>query len=351
MARVAVLDLEGTQLSSLAIFLDMFDLANRYSTRSYEAREDLAPPFAVKLLSEKGRPLPLMGGRNLPVDESIQNGEHYDLVIIPAFEVGRDLDIGARLAAMSGVCRWLNQQRAAGAAMAASCSGVSVLAEAGLLSNVTVTIPWWLEKPFRRRYADVDVDSAQIISQADGIFCAGSTRAEAALAHRLVEYIASPNVANWLAKITLVEPYPDGPQPWNVFSPQMLRHDALVAQAQHWLQLRFAQKPRLRDLADLLAVSERTLVRRFEQSLGMTPLDYLQTLRIEAAKQMLARSVRHIDRIGYLVGYSDPGFFKKMFRSRAGMSPSEYRRKNADPGDHPPGDAADQKASARAKGS
>ncbi len=67
----------------------------------------------------------------------------------------------------------------------------------------------------------------------------------------------------------------------------------------------------------------------------MTPLDYLQILRIEAAKQMLTRSNRKIDRIGYLVGYSDPGFFKKVFRARTGLSPGEYRRRNAAHSDHP----------------
>jgi len=132
-----------------------------------------------------------------------------------------------------------------------------------------------------------------------------------------------------------------------MFSPQILRHDVLVDRAQHWLQLRFAQRPRLKDLAVLLAVSERTLVRRFEQSLGMTPHDYLQSLRIEAAKQMLARSPRRIDRIGYLVGYSDPGFFKKVFRSRAGTSPSEYRRTHANPADHPPAEISNPKMHAK----
>ena len=336
MAQIAVLGLDGAQLSSIAVFLDAFGMANLYSTRSYEDREELTPPFTVKLLSEKGRPLRLMGGRRLPVDDSIQNGEHYDLIILPTFEIGRDLDIAQRLTGTDAICAWLRHQRATGAALAASCSAIALLAEAGLLGDGAVTLPWWLEKRFRRRYPDAEADTAQIISQTDGIFCAGSMKAEPALAHRLVEYVASANVANWLAKITLVDPYPDGPPPWNVFSPQMLRHDVLVAQAQHWLQLRFAQKPRLKDLAQILAVSERTLVRRFEQSLGMTPLDYLQTLRVEAAKQMLTRSVRRIDRIGYLVGYSDPGFFKKIFRSRTGMSPSEFRRHHANPADHPP---------------
>jgi transcriptional regulator GlxA family with amidase domain len=329
MARIAVLGLDGAQLAGLATVLDIFDLVNRYSAQQYADREVLPAVVETRVFSPTGRPLHLQCGRSFAVDESVASPELYDLVYVAPFEVGADLDLAARLAGTESVCAWLRHQQAAGAVLAASGAGVLLLAEAGLLADGVVTVPWWLERRFRRRYPDIELDIAQVISQAGDVYCGGSMRSEPALAHRLVERIASPNVANWVAKITLVDPYPDGPQPWTVFSPQVLREDGLVGRAQHWLQLRFSQKPRLRDLAQVLAVSERTLARRFEASLGMTPLDYLQTLRIEAAKQMLTRSSRRIDRIGYLVGYSDPGFFKKMFRARTGMTPSEYRRGQA----------------------
>lgn len=329
MARIAVLGLDGTQLAGLATVLDIFDLVNRYSAQQYADREVLPATVDVRVLSPTGRPLRLQCGRSFPVDESLAAFEPYDLVYVAPFEVGANLDLAARLEGTESVCDWLRRQQEAGAVLAASGAGVLLLAEAGLLSEAVATVPWWLERRFRRRYPDIELDIARVISQAGDVYCGGSMKSEPALAHRLVERIASPNVANWVAKITLVDPYPDGPQPWSVFSPQVLREDGLVGRAQHWLQLRFSQKPRLRDLAQVLAVSERTLVRRFEASIGMTPLEYLQTLRIEAAKQMLIRSSRRVDRIGYLVGYSDPGFFKRMFRARTGASPSEYRRRHA----------------------
>lgn len=335
MARIALLGLDGAQLSGLATFLDVFDLANRYGQQQYADRETLPAMMQVRVLSPTGRPLHLLCGRSFPVDEAVGSPEAYDLVYVAPFEVGPQLDLSERLAGAEPLCAWLRRQREAGAVVAASSAGVLLLAEAGLLADVVATVPWWLERRFRRRYPDIELDIARVVADGDDVYCAGSMKGETALAHRLVERMASPNVANWVAKITLVDPYPDGPHPWTVFSPQVLRQDGLVGRAQHWLQLRFSQKPRLRDLAEVLAVSERTLVRRFEHSLGMTPLEYLQTLRIEAAKQMLARSSRRVDRIGYLVGYSDPGFFKKMFRTRTGLSPSEYRRQHTPPNAHP----------------
>jgi transcriptional regulator GlxA family with amidase domain len=331
MARIAVLVLEGAQLSAIGTLLDVFDIANRYTDRQYGDRESLPAIAQTRLVSANGHPVRLQDGRSLPVDEAAVGAEPFDLVYVAPFEVGIELDIGARLADAGPLCDWLVRQKAAGALVAASGAGVLLLAEAGLLAEGTFTVPWWLERPFRRRYPAVEIDIARMIAHWGDVYCAGSMKAEPALAHRLVEQLLSPNVANWISKITLVDPYPDGPEPWTVFSPQVLRQDGLVGRAQHWLQARFTQKPRLSDLAAVLAVSERTLARRFEQSLGMSPREYLQVLRIEAAKQMLLRSNRRIDRIGYLVGYADPGFFKKVFRAKTGMSPGEFRRRGGKP--------------------
>lgn len=329
MPRIAVLGVDGAHLASLAAVLDMFELANRYSTRQYEDREELPAPFTVKLIGAAGTEISLLGGRSLRADGDIRGSDQFDLVYVAAFELGRELDLKARMAGLGEAAVWVARQKAAGAVIAASGAGVALLAEAGLLHGEVAAMPWWLERPFHRRYPDVEIDTARDISQSGDLYCAGSARAELALAHRLVERLASPNVAHWLAKITLVDPYPDGPPPWALFSPKILREDPLVGRAQHWLQLRFSQKPRLKELAETLAVSERTLVRRFEASIGMTPLDYLQLLRVEAAKQMLTRSLRRVDRISYLVGYSDPGYFKKVFRTHTGMTPSQFRHASA----------------------
>jgi transcriptional regulator GlxA family with amidase domain len=341
MARIAVLAQDGAQLSAIGTLLDVFDLANRYTERQYGERESLPAIAQTRLVSLRGRPIRLQDGRSLAADDSVAGSEVYDLVYVAPFEIGVDLDLGARLAEAGPAVEWLSRQRAAGAVVAASGAGVTLLAEAGLLGDGVHTIPWWLERPFHLRYPNIEIDVSRMVSQVGDIYCAGSLKAEPALAHRLVERLLSPNVANWIAKITLVDPYPDGPEPWTVFSPQVLRQDGLVGRAQHWLQARFTQKPRLADLAEVLSVSERTLARRFEQSLGMSPIEYLQTLRIEAAKQMLLRSNRRVDRIGYLVGYSDPGFFMKVFRGKTGMSPTEFRRRNAAPhaGEPPAGEA------------
>lgn len=324
--RIGIVALDQVHLGGLGAILDLFDIANRYMRRQYDPVDGVPRPTEIELLTAHGEACRTSSGRKLGADAAWTDRANFDVVYVANFQVEDEADLEARLATDAALGVWLNERRAEGALIAASGAGVFHLAQAGLLADQVATVPWWLERAFGRLYPHLTLDIARVIAEGEGVLCAGSAKGEQALALRLAERVLSPNVANWLAKVTLIDAYPDGPAPWSVFSPRVIRQDGMVGRAQHWLQQRFSQKPRMSELASFMRVSERTLERRFHKSLGMTPLAYLQTLRIEAAKQMLARSSRRIERVAYLVGYADTAFFKQVFRDHVGMSPGEYRR-------------------------
>lgn len=325
MPRIAIVISDGVLMSGVFEVADALSLANRYTDQQYSAREDLPPTLEVRLVSAGGEPVRAENGRVLAADEALR-GSAFDMVHVAPFAVGRPEDLGERLAAMADVVDWITECGSVGTRLAASGSGVAVLARAGILNDVTVPVAWWLERPMRRLFPHLTLDPERAITAHDAVLLAGRHVAEPALAIRMVEQLMSPDVATWIERISGVDAYPDGPDPAHVFTTLVLKPDELVARAAHWLQLRFAQKPQMADLSAVMAVHPRTLNRRFVASLGMTPVEYLQRLRIEAAKRMLARSDRRVDRIGYLVGYGDPGFFKALFRKATGLTPSEYRR-------------------------
>lgn len=326
MPRVAVVALDGAHLSGASAVIDLFALANRYSVGQYAAVDTVNPPTETLILTERGGACRLACGRTLSADSAWGGDARFDLVYVASFDVADETALERKLVADRRLLQWLVAQAREGAMLSASGPAVFYLAESGVFADGIATAPWWLERTFRRRYPNVALDISRIIADGDRFMCAGSMRGEPALAIRLAERMLSENVGNWLAKATLIDPYPDGPAPWSLFSPRVLREDGLVGRAQHWLQQRFSQQVRIADVAAHLGVSARTLERRFQKSLEMSPMDYLQKLRIEAAKHMLTRSSRKIERIAYLVGYSDVGFFKQVFRSETGKSPSTYRR-------------------------
>jgi transcriptional regulator GlxA family with amidase domain len=326
MPRVAIVVSDGVLTNAVFELVDGLSLANRYTEQQYGEREALPPTLDVRLVSASGEAVRAENGRLLSVDEGLHSGP-YDLIYVAPFAIGKPEALPARLEPLHAVSEWVAAAHGEGASLAASGSGVAVLARAGVLAGVVAPLPWWLERPMARLHPHLTFDVDRMVQVHDDLFLAGTHAAEPALTVRIIEAIMSPDVATWIERITGVDRYPDGPDPALAFSPAVLREDELVMRAAHWLQLRFAQKPQIADLSAAMAIHPRTLSRRFMASLGMTPIDYLQRLRIEAAKRMLARSARKVDRVGYLVGYSDPRFFKSLFRKHTGVTPAEYRRR------------------------
>ena len=328
MPQVAIVVTDGVLTNAVFEMIDALSLANRYTAQQYATREELPVTIDVRLVSLSGEPVAAESGRMLAVDEGLRSAHELTLrlIYVAPFAIGRPETLAARLKPLASIADWLRSAHADGVMIAGSGTGVAVLGLADLLTNATVPVAWWLEKAMARRFPGLTLDPDRKIEAREDILLAGPHAAEPALAIRILERIMSPAVATWVERITGVDRYPDGPVPATAYAPALLRPDELVSRAAHWLQLRFAQKPSMAELSVAMAVHPRTLSRRFSASLGMTPVEYLQGLRIEAAKRMLARSDRKIERVGYLVGYSDPAFFKALFRRQTGMTPAQFRR-------------------------
>lgn len=325
MPRTAIVVTEGVVCQAVFELFDTLSLTNSYTAQQYAQRETLPPTNEIRLVSMTGEAVLAGNGRMVSVDDTLRSGR-YDLIYVAPFVIGKPERFGTQLKTLSAVSDWVASAHAEGAVVAASGTGVGVLARAGLLETMTVPVPWWLEPAMRRLFPHLTLDADRAVSVQNTVLIAGLHSAEPALAVRIISRIMSPDVATWVERLTGVNPYPDGADPEIAAATAPLRPDPVVARAAHWLQLRFAQKPQLSELAEALAIHPRTLSRRFVASMGMTPVQYLQALRMEAAKRMLARSDRKVDRVAYLVGYSDPGFFKTLFQKQTGLTPGEYRR-------------------------
>lgn len=321
MPAVAVVGLEGVYMSSLGIFLDAFELVRRQVATLFQTRESVAMETRVHLLTPDGRPVRLAGGRRLTADAGIErSGVEYNLIHIPGFVVGSEEALDARLAAAAPLCRWLQHQRETGALCSASGAGVFLLADSGLLNGGVAAITRPLIPVFRHRNPGIRVDHRSAVVEHDGVLTGSGLAADPQLLVKLVERAVSPELGRWLGDVMSLQ----------LVSEEQLAEDPLVAKAQIWLEERLAQEPRIADLAETLGVSQQTLLRHFHRQLDITPRDYVQRMRIEAAKRMLRRTGRSIDRIAALVGYNDVQSFRRVFRELAGTSPGRYRSSNVE---------------------
>jgi transcriptional regulator GlxA family with amidase domain len=306
----------GAWRAGLGVMLDLCAMANVYAKSLYEAVE---PTLAVEaeVLSVDGRAVAGADGRPIPVDGGLAPDRDWDGVFVLATATPAAAEASVKLA------DWLAAQHRRGAWIAASGASIFLLAQAGLLEGGRCAPPWRLEQAFRRRWRDVQFEAGPPVVEWNRTLTAGALGAEPMLAIQLFEVVSAPNLADVLAKQTRIGEAAAGAEAAGLSRSD----DRLVARAQDALQRDFSHPVSLEALAGELGVSHRTLLRRFRKATGLTPTDYLQTLRMESAKQMLAKSTRPIDRIGYMAGYADSRFFKSLFRRRVGMTPAEFRRR------------------------
>lgn len=323
MPRAAILTFDGCYASSVAGFADILQIANSHLELERAPQSSF---FKWRFVSLSGKPATASNGLPLQA-HTVGPRERYDLVFVPSFHYGRHRQFDQFLEQQADACAWLTAQWDAGAWIAANCTGTFILAQTGLLDDRTATTTWWLERQFRARFPRVNLNLGSVLTEMDRLICAGASASYLIQTVRAIERFAGPVIASQCAKAMLIDVSQTSQIPYLPLLAQKNHSDVLVHRAQRWLQSHLTRTLKITELADALAVSDRTLIRRFRSVLDQTPLSYLQDLRLEAARALLETSSHSVEEVASQVGYSDTSSFSRLFRQRVGMSPGAYRRR------------------------
>jgi len=278
-------------------------------------------PFVVEMVSNDGNPVTYSGGVTITPDKSVSQVRGTDLVF--ATTIGLDFD--GVMAANPGMLRLIRREADRGTMIAGVCSGVSMLAEVGVLDGRPATTHWALADEFRQRYPNVDWQPDRFITESDNIFCGGGVYAALDLCLHLVERMAGYEAARQCGRALLI----DSPRTWQAsFAIPKLKqphHDDRIRQVQEELHQSFAGPLTVEKLAHDNGMSTRNFTRRFKQATGDSPLEYLHKLRIDYAKHLLESEFRSVQEICFEVGYEDQPHFRNLFKRHTGLSPTEYK--------------------------
>ncbi|GAA6152094.1 GlxA family transcriptional regulator [Pseudoteredinibacter isoporae] len=220
---------------------------------------------------------------------------------------------------------WLRQHYENGATISAVGTGCCLLAEAGLLDGKPATTHWHYFDQFQRDYPQVQLKRQYFITQASNLYCAASVNALADLTVHFIQRLYDRPTANHVERHFSHEirrSYEES----GFFEGCSNNHpDEDIVQAQIWLQDNYGKEVKLSDVAEKFDMSVRTFNRRFKSATGKSPLQYLQEVRIETAKDLLKTSNLSINEIAFRVGYQDMGHFTGLFKKLLATTPSEYR--------------------------
>ena len=219
--------------------------------------------------------------------------------------------------------RWLRQVRQRGATLAAGCTATFLLAEAGLLDGLQATTSWWAADAFRARYPAVDLQPHMMLTRHDRIVCAGAAMAHMDLSLWVVSAVYGPAVATRVARRLLLDERAS--QARYMAASHLAHTQPDIVRAEAWIRAHLSQPIRIEDIAAAVALSPRTLARRFVETTGGAPLQFVQRLRVEHAVHLLETSDLPFDEIAARVGYGEPAGLRRILRRETGCSPSDFR--------------------------
>jgi transcriptional regulator GlxA family with amidase domain len=312
--HVTLLVADQCSAASATMALEVLSAANLFA--------DIAV-FDVVIASLDGMDVCAWGGQTLRVDSAIVEIARTDLVLIPGFL----FTLKDALPAFSAYGPLLRQQHGQGAVVASMCTAAFMLAEAQLLDGIRATTHWAFADFFRRRYAKVCLDEAQIICENNRVVTSGGASAGMDLLLHLVRRFSSLELAQKCGKYLLVDSVRSEQSVYVMWSLPKNHGDGDILRVQNWLEEHFDQPVVIDDVAGQFGFGVRNFKRRFKEATRYTPISYLQTLRLEKAKQLLESTRMTLDSITYAVGYEDANSFRRLFRERVGLLPAAYRKK------------------------
>lgn len=225
---------------------------------------------------------------------------------------------------------WLRACHARGATLATACSGAMLLAEAGLLEGCDATTHWAWSDVLARDYPGVSVHAQRalvVAGEGGRLVMAGGGTSWLDLALYLIARSAGVDAAMQVARLNLIDWHQIGQQPFARLARTRQVDDAVIARCQVWIADHYMDPAPVAALVRESGLPERSFKRRFAAATGMSPLDYVHTLRIEEAKQMLEAGDAPIEAIANEVGYEDAAFFARLFRRSVMLTPAQYRKR------------------------
>ena len=303
-----------------------------YDVLSSCGMRDLKPlsgpaPFQVEIVGEKAGPLRLASGVDVNVERAVDTVGDTDVVIVPSIllpEHGWARDRYPELV------EWIRGVHERGAVLCSACSGIFLLAETGLFDGKDATVHFGYARQFRAAYPEVPVhpDRVLVISGLrEELVGSGASTTWHDLVLYLAARYAGATTAQEVARMFALQWHQDGLTPYIIFEGRTDHGDGDIQSAQQWLSTHFSVANPVHEMIRRSKLAERTFKRRFSHATGLTPIAYVQRLRIEDAKRRLERTEDPVDEISWKVGYEDAAFFRRLFKRTTGLAPGAYRKR------------------------
>ncbi|MBC7872402.1 MAG: helix-turn-helix domain-containing protein [Ferruginibacter sp.] len=318
MKKVSILVPESSVMQAIADPQYLFTAVNQFLLAAGKA-----PLFEVELVGIKKEVKLNNGMFSVHTDRQIKDHKKTDLVFIPAL-FG---DLPAAVEKNKALVPWIVEQYDNGAEVASLCVGAFLLASTGLLNGKKCSTHWGFQNEFREMYPDVELIDGSIVTEEKGIYSSGGANSYWNLLLHLVEKYTSRDTAILASKYFAIDIDRDSQSAFAMFKGQKDHNDEAIVKAQDYIEKNIHERITINELAERVAMGRRSFERRFRQATNNSVLEYIQRVKIEAAKRQFESSRKNINEVMYDIGYTDTKAFRDLFKKITGLTPVEYRNK------------------------
>jgi transcriptional regulator GlxA family with amidase domain len=318
MKNVSILVPETAVIEAVADPNYLFKAVNQFLEASGKA-----PLFNVQLVAVNKEVKLENSLFTVHIDKQLKEVNKTDLVFIPALSG----DMERALALNKELVPWIVDQYHKGAEVASLCIGAFLLASTGLLNGKKCSTHWNSANEFRAMFPDVELVDGSIITEEQGIYSSGGANSYWNLLLYLVEKYTDRDTAILASKYFAVDIDRESQNAFMLFQGQKGHEDAEILLAQEFIEGHFTDKITVDSLAGRYAIGRRSFERRFKKATNNTVVEYIQRVKIEAAKRSFESSRKNISEVMFDVGYTDTKAFRMVFKKITGLTPVGYRNK------------------------
>jgi len=265
------------------------------------------------------------------VPVNVQKGvfaiDHTDIIIVPSIVLKSD---GWEKGRYPELIDWITAMHRRGAQLCSACSGIFLLAETRLFDGMDATVHFYYGRTFADSFPAVPIHPEKVLvisGHREELISSGASMTWHDLVLYLIGRHAGAIAAQAVARMFALQWHQDGLAPYMVFEGRTDHGDQAIQAAQDWVTGHFSVGNPVEELIRRAGLAERTFKRRFTAATGLSPIAYVQRLRVEEAKRRLERTETAIDEISWQVGYEEAAFFRRLFKRLTGLTPGTYRKR------------------------
>lgn len=275
--------------------------------------------FAVAAVDEGE--LRATGGIRIVTEGGVELLEQADTIIVPGWR-------GAQMPVPETLCQALRQAHQRGCRIMSICSGVFVLAAAGLLNGRKATTHWRYTDLLRQRYPAIEVLEDALYYDEGRVMTSAGSAAGIDLCLHVVRTDFGRDIANNVAQRLVVQPHRDGTQTQKVTAPvARSRESQSLGKLFDFVHQQLAASHTVESLARHVGMSPRTFLRRYAESTGTTPARWILQARLRRAEELLTQSRMNIDVIAEQIGFSNGAALRHHFQQHYALTPGQFRKK------------------------